>query len=445
MSQSSRNPSWSEPLPGAYRMRWRIWFTAVLSHSLGLFHRAAMGPMADRIMADFDITAVAFGSLGAVYFYIYAGMQLPSGTLADTLGPRKSIIMGLLFTTVGAVVMGLAPTFEILYLGRVLVSFGASFEWLSVLKIIMNWYRAREVATVTGISGSINNMGQLVAATPLALLIAAIGWRMSLVSVAGLSLGLAVVTWFVVKDSPKAAGLKPMAEIEGEAHEPPRSGNGALGVWQRIARVLSDKRLWPLFLVTLGTYGAYATFFLNWLVVFMMQTYGIERELAATFALVSAVGAITGTPALGLISDRTGNRRTPILVVTGVSLACYLAITFWNGGRPPIETLWFFSFAIGFNVGAMPVAFGTVRDLAKPEVRGISSGLVNMGGFVGAAAIQPLFGWVLDQKWAGDMMGGIRHYPVDAFQSALLLCCGLAALGFVGALTMKDPREVRTY
>jgi len=356
--------------------------------------------MADRIMADFDVTAVAFGSLGAVYFYIYAGMQLPSGTFADTLGPRKSITLGLLITTCGTLVMGVAPTFEVLYIGRVLVSFGASFEWLSVLKIIMNWYRAREVATVTGLSGSVNNMGQLLAATPL-------------------------------------------AELDGEVPEQSKAGASALGAWQRIARVLSDKRLWPLFLVTLGTYGSYATFFLNWLVVYMMQTYGIPRETAATFALVSAIGAIAGTPSLGFISDRTGSRRGPIMAATGVSLACYLAIALWNGGKPPIETLWFFSFAIGFSVGAMPVAFGTVRDIAKPEVRGISSGLVNMGGFVGAAAVQPLFGYVLDHKWAGEMIHGIRHYPVDAFQSAIFLCCGLMALGFIGALTMKDQRSTR--
>jgi sugar phosphate permease len=443
MSTPGAVAAWSQPLPRAYRQRWRIWFVAVLSHSLGVFHRAAMGPMADRIMADFDVTAVAFGSLGAVYFYVYAGMQLPSGTLADTLGPRKSITMGLLITTVGAVVMGLAPTFEVLYIGRVIATFGASFEWLSVLKIVMNWYRAREVATVTGLSGSVNNMGQLLAATPLALLIGAIGWRMSILSVASLSLGLAIITWFVIKESPAKAGLKSLAELDGEPPEPEAGANGALGMWQRIVRVLSDKRLWPLFLVTLGTYGAYCTFFLNWLVVYMMQTYGVDRAFAATFALVSAVGAIVGTPLLGLISDRTGTRRAPMAVATGISLACYLAITLWNGGKPPIETMWFFSFAIGFNVGAMPVGFGAVRDLAKPEVRGISSGLVNMGGFVGAAIIQPLFGWALDHNWTGQMVDGVRHYPVEAFQKALFLCCGLIALGFIGALTTKEPHTSR--
>jgi sugar phosphate permease len=82
---------WPDAIRKLYRQRWRIWIVACLAHAVGLFHRAAMAPMADRLMADFDLSAMAFGSLGAVYFYVYAAMQLPSGTFADTVGPRKTI------------------------------------------------------------------------------------------------------------------------------------------------------------------------------------------------------------------------------------------------------------------------------------------------------------------------------------------------------------------
>ena len=70
----------------------------------------------------------------------------------------------------------------------------------------------------------------------------------------------------------------------------------------------------------------------------------------------------------------------------------------------------------------------------------MGSGLINMGAFVGAAVVQPIFGYVLDRQWQGEMMGGIRHYPVEAFQLALLLPCGLIALGVIGAILMKEPR-----
>src|SRR4030042_1606524 len=92
-------------LDKAYRQRWLIWIIACLAHTIGIFHRASLTPMADRIMADFGITAFAFGGLGAAYFYIYSAMQLPSGTLADTLGPRKTITTGLLLSGIGSLIM----------------------------------------------------------------------------------------------------------------------------------------------------------------------------------------------------------------------------------------------------------------------------------------------------------------------------------------------------
>lgn len=425
----------------AYRQRWRIWFVAVLGHSVGLFHRAALGPMADRLMADFDLTAAAFGSLGAIYYYVYAGMQLPSGALADTLGPRKTITLCLLVTTAGSVIMGLAPSFSVLYFGRVLVSFGASFAWLSALKVIMNWFRSREVATVTGLAGAINNSGQLLAATPLALLIIAIGWRMSFMTAAAVSLAVALSVWFIVKDTPKDVGLPSIAEIEGE--EPREKGTMAVSLspLERLRRVVGTRRIWPLFLVAMGTYGAYATFFLNWLVVYLMQTYGLTRDYASSFALVSAIGAILGTSALGFISDYLRSRRGPILVATAISLACYLLITLWGGGKAPLAVFWPISFIVGFNVGAMPVTYATVRDIVPSDVRGMGSGLVNMGAFVGAAIVQPLFGYILDRNWAGEMLGDIRHYPVEAFQKAMILPCGLIALGCLGALLMKERKR----
>ena len=110
------NAPWSATVRKLYRQRWRIWIVASLAHTVSLFHRAAMAPIADRVMADFDITALAFGSLGAVYFYTYAAMQLPSGTLADTLGPRKTVTAGLFLSAAGSIIMGMAPSFSALYL-----------------------------------------------------------------------------------------------------------------------------------------------------------------------------------------------------------------------------------------------------------------------------------------------------------------------------------------
>jgi len=52
--------------------------------------------MTQELMRDFDISAAALGNLSGFYFYSYWLMQLPTGILADTWGPRRLLTLGAL-------------------------------------------------------------------------------------------------------------------------------------------------------------------------------------------------------------------------------------------------------------------------------------------------------------------------------------------------------------
>jgi len=439
-----REGDWPDAIRKLYRQRWRIWIVACLAHAVGLFHRAAMAPMADRLMADFDLSAMAFGSLGAVYFYVYAAMQLPSGTFADTVGPRKTITAGLLLSATGSLVMSMAPSFGIIYLGRLMVSFGVSVVWLSAIKLVMGWFRTQELATMFGFSASLVSLGQIAAATPLALLIISVGWRMSLVTIAQVTFGITVASWFIIRNSPAQVGLPLIEELSGQNSlrvGKARDSSG-LSLAQRFKIVLSNKNVWALFLQGFGTYGAYSTLFHNWGVVYVMQIYSVPRDFAANFVLVATIGLIAGAPVAGFLSDRIfRKRRLPLIVFTGISLASFLLLTLWNGGRPPLEALYPLCFFVGFGTGAIAIKFASIKDVVQPSVQGIASGLVNMGGFASAAVAQPVFGYILDQGWVGDMMEGARVYPLQAFQHGLWLCCALIMLGLLGALLVKETHR----
>ncbi len=424
-----------------YRQRWPIFILGTLAHTVGLFHRAALAPMADRIMADFGITAVAFGSLGAAYFYIYAAMQLPSGTLTDTLGPRKTVTAGLLTASLGSIVMGLAPTFGAVYAGRLIVSFGVSLAWISCVKLIMEWFSTKESGTLLGISGSLTNLGQIIASTPLALLIVWIGWQMSLIAMGVATLALAAIYWAVVRDSPAKVGLPPVdaANRDNVLQGSVLSDFTNSKISQRFKIVFGNKHLWPPFLVAMGAYGAYSTLFNNWAVLYIMQVYTVSRSSAANFMLVATIGLMIGLAAIGFLSDRVfQKRRLPMILFNGISLTTLLAITIWNGGQPPINALYPLFFILGIGSAPIVLTFACVRDLVQPSVRGIATGLVNAGGFIGTAIVQPLFGYMLDLGWKGAMSGGVRFYPPLAFQQGLWLCCTLSLIGLIGALLIKE-------
>lgn len=49
---------------------------------------------------------------------------------------------------------------------------------------------------------------------------------------------------------------------------------------------------------------------------------------------------------------------------------------------------------------------------------------------MGPTLLQPAVGWILDQKWQGDVIRGIKLYTMDSYQAGLSLINAWAVLSF---------------
>ncbi|MDP1982511.1 MAG: signal peptidase I, partial [Sulfuritalea sp.] len=97
---------------------------AIAAYLLSFFHRVAPAAISGDLQVSFAIGGAQLGTLAATYFYVYTLMQIPTGVLADTLGPRRILWWGGLVAGVGAILFGLAPSFELAFVGRTLVGLG---------------------------------------------------------------------------------------------------------------------------------------------------------------------------------------------------------------------------------------------------------------------------------------------------------------------------------
>ncbi|MCG8637039.1 MAG: MFS transporter, partial [Desulfobacterales bacterium] len=59
--------------------RWSIFTILILTYVLVYFHRMAPGVVSEFLMADFKTSGTRLGALSAIYFAVYAVMQIPSG------------------------------------------------------------------------------------------------------------------------------------------------------------------------------------------------------------------------------------------------------------------------------------------------------------------------------------------------------------------------------
>ncbi|HSF03232.1 MAG TPA: MFS transporter, partial [Solirubrobacterales bacterium] len=165
----------------ARRARWLMLAVPAAIYFVSYFHRVAPAVVAADLMRAFAVTAADLGTLAAIYPYVFVVMALVAGTLVDTLGSRLTLVLGGTAMGAGAVVFGLAPVFAVAVTGRLAVGLGASVVLIAFLALAAEWFRPDEFATVSGLSQTVGNLGGLVAASPLALLVEAIGWRRSFV------------------------------------------------------------------------------------------------------------------------------------------------------------------------------------------------------------------------------------------------------------------------
>jgi len=95
---------------------------------------------------------------------------------------------------------------------------------------------------------------------------------------------------------------------------------------------------------------------------------------------------------------------------------------------------------MGFFSSGFIIVWACTKEVNPISLSGCSIGLANMGGFLGAAIVQPLFGLALDRKWLGIIEEGVRIYPLEAWRFAFLLALIILILTTLIGFLIKDPK-----
>jgi sugar phosphate permease len=148
-----------------------VWSIPAIFYVFAFFLRSSPAVMTAELMRSFGIGAKDLGSLSAFYFYAYVLMQIPTGMLIDSLGPRKLLIFCSISTAVGTLLFGVTSSFAVACAGRAIVGGSTAAAWLVILKLATHWFPSRRFAMLSGLGLLIGNIGALTAQVPLRLLV----------------------------------------------------------------------------------------------------------------------------------------------------------------------------------------------------------------------------------------------------------------------------------
>src|SRR2546429_1337753 len=145
----------------------------------------------------------------------------PAGLFVEAFGVRRVVAGGGLVMGLGTVAMGLAATPRMLFAGRFAVGLGAAVTFVGALKVAATWFPPGRFGFLSAVTVTVGIVGALASTAPLAVLVAAAGWRGAFGIVSRGTPVASALCFAIVRDGPdpRAAAAPPRV-----SHGPGRMG-----------------------------------------------------------------------------------------------------------------------------------------------------------------------------------------------------------------------------
>jgi MFS family permease len=155
----TNQPAWFHPAGRPYR------FTVLLFASLltfgSYFAYDIIGAIAPSLIEDLGAERAVVGGFYTAYSVAAIFALLIGGFMIDRLGTRASSMVFSVLVTAGAVIVAVAPSVTVVFIGRFV--FGAGAEPLVVAQsaILARWFKGKELALAFGIGLTVSRLGTL--------------------------------------------------------------------------------------------------------------------------------------------------------------------------------------------------------------------------------------------------------------------------------------------
>ncbi len=274
----------------------------VLAHWGHHLLSSSVPPLLPFIRTSLNIDVAQAGGLVSAFTIAYGVSQLPAGWLADRIGRRAVIALGISGVALSGFLMGIAPNYGIILALMILMGlFGGGYHPASA-PLITSLVEPKRRGWALGIH-QIGGTGSNLSAPLIAAALAAsyLGWRSAfmipgaVVFVLGIVLYLLTGTNGQTAKAPVSTGAHGKAELQ----EPPRRRSNLIAY------------------LVIGTAGqVFIGSVVAFLPLFMVDRLGESAAIGAALQSVVFLGGLPAGPIAGYFADHVGPRR--MLIVAGV-------------------------------------------------------------------------------------------------------------------------------
>lgn len=437
-------------------LRWSVLALVAFTMLCGYFLTDVMSPLKPMLEKELLWDSLEYGFFTSAYgwFNVFLLMLIFGGIVLDKMGVRftglgSCILMVLgcglkyyaISTTfpVEATFLGFKMQVFLAALGYAVFGVGVETAGITVSKIIVKWFKGKEMALAMGLEMATARIGTtlaMVITVPIADYFGhtdANGVFHSNIPAPILfcliMLCVGAIAFFIYTFYDKKLDAS-LGTDNLEAEEPFRVKD--------IVFIITNKGFWLIALLCVLFYSAVFPF-IKYATDLMVQKYHLSMDLAGTIPGLLPVGTIFLTPLFGTLYDRVGKGAT--LMVIGALMLIGVHVLF----ALPILNEWWFATIIMIVLG---IAFSLVPSAMWPSVPkiipekqlGTAYALIFWVQNWGLMGVPLLIGWVLDTYCKGPVVNGAQTYDYT-LPMVIFACFGVLALIVSLMLKAEDKKK----
>lgn len=381
-------------LPSASSDRRGVIGLLVLLFAITYLDRVCISVAGPRMQQDLRIDPIGWGWVTGMFTLAYGLFEIPTGMMADRIGPRRVLTRIVLWWSAFTALTGAMTGFYPLLLTRFLFGAGEAGAFPSASVVVSRWFPARQRATICGVNLMASQVGGAVAPLLVLPIQMRYGWRMSfyVFGVAGLVWAAAWYAWF--RDSPeeRRGGVPPPSTAAPtESHAFP---------WRLAYR---STTVWSM----LGLAFCYVyvyNFFQTWFHTFLVRGRGFSEATLVLSALpfvVAACANLTGGAASDALVRRLGAKRGRRVIGASALTAAAAFTVAAMLTHHQVLTVVFLALTYGAITFQQSGVFGVCLDIGGPRA-GAMVGLMNTIAQVGGLTGSVLYGYIVDRTGSYD-------------------------------------------
>jgi OPA family glycerol-3-phosphate transporter-like MFS transporter len=400
----------------AFRRRRALnWLTIGVTYSTMYMGRYNLS-FANKSLSDaYGWDKSQIGTIISIMLTVYGLSALFNGPVADRIGGRKAMLIGVSGATVFNLAFGLGAYLGFLGTGALLLAYYStvwalngyfqSYSALSLIKVNSAWFHVRERGVFSAIFGSLIQSGRalIYAIGPIAVTV--LPWQWVFFIPAGIMTGMAVLTFLVVRDQPGQAGHQDFDTADASSGD-----TGPVNLKYLATRVFTNPITLTIAAAEFCT-GFVRHGFEQWFPRYMQeaQRLALDSPQFQSGALGVVIAGILGAFAAGTVSDWVFKSRRPPVAFVGYSLqvACLAVIWRAPGIHAILAAFIVNSFAISMVHSMLS---GTASmDFGGKKAAASATGMFDGMQYIGGSTVGIGMGWLLERfgwgVWGPSMIG----------------------------------------